>query len=131
MKQILHFSLPLGLVIGIAFGSYGQVQKNEKQIQSMEIQRQKQQRNFYRKTLQVDSVKAEHVSQVQDSYKASLKLVMADTSLNEAARRAKIGALMEAKNQKLRALLSPAQQEKIIPSTEREAPKSENTIKRN
>lgn len=107
------------IIIGIRVNSYGQEIKKDNPAVAAEQQRQKQERNFYRKTLQVDSLKANQVSQVQDAYKAGLKAIIADTSLNEAARRAKINALMEAKNQKLRGLLSPAQQEKIIPTTER------------
>lgn len=128
MKKITHVIFLL--LAGLAFNSYGQKIDSQKQRQPTEVQKQKLQRNFYRKTLQVDSVKAEQVSRVQDSYKVALKLVIADTSLNEAAKRVKIKALMDNKNQQLRRMLTPAQQEKIIPSTEREVPKSENSLKR-
>lgn len=77
------------------------------------------QKNYYRNSLKIDSVKAEQVSQIQHSYKLGLSLIMADTALNEAAKRVKISALIEVKNKKLKTLLSPAQQEKIIPTTER------------
>lgn len=119
MKLVCHFSFLFLMLTGMVFNSYGQEQKNQKQDASIAAQRQKQERNYYRKSLGVDSVKAAQVAQVQNSYKAALNLIVADTSLNEAARRAKIGALMEVKNQKLKGLLSPAQQEKIIPTTER------------
>ncbi len=74
---------------------------------------------FYSRILQIDSVKAAQVSQIQDSYKTSLRAVTADTSLNEAARRAKINVLIGEKNRQLKLLLTPAQQEKVIPTTER------------
>lgn len=85
-----------------------------------EAQKQRlQQRSFYRRSLQVDSAKADQVAQVQDTYKANLKAVMADTSLSVEGRRAKIKALIDGKNQQLKGLLTPAQQEKMIPTTER------------
>jgi hypothetical protein len=119
MKLLSYFSILMLILTGMVFNSYGQEQKNQKPEASIAAQRQKQERNFYRKSLGVDSVKAVQVSQVQDAYKAALNVIVSDTSLNEAAKRARISALMEVKNQKLRGLLSPAQQEKIIPTTER------------
>ncbi|TKC60160.1 hypothetical protein FBD94_14695 [Pedobacter hiemivivus] len=117
MKLLFYFSFLI--LTGMVFNSYGQEQKYPKQDVSITAQRKKQERNYYRKSLGVDSVKAAQVSQVQNAYKAALNIIVADTSLNEAARRTRISALMEVKNQKLRGLLSPAQQEKIIPGTER------------
>ena len=91
--------------------------------QDGEAKKQKQQlRTHYRQTLQVDSVKAERVAQIQENYKTSMKLAMADSSLNDHTRRAKYQALMEEKNIQLRKFLSPAQQEKIIPHAERSLP---------
>lgn len=119
MKQPLYHSILLLILAGMSFNSYGQSPSTTKQVTLTDSQRERQERNFYRKTLQVDSVKAMQVSQVQSTYKLALYALNADTSLNEAARRVRIKALMEIKNQKLRNLLSPAQQEKIIPSTER------------
>lgn len=88
--------------------------------QEKNVQKEKQQqRNFYRRTLQVDSAKAEQVALVQRNYKAALHTIIADTSLREEGRRAKIKALIDGKNQRLQGLLSPAQQEKMIPTTER------------
>lgn len=88
--------------------------------QDNKIKQQKENRNYYRKALQVDSVKAEKVSQIQAIYKAGINQLMADTSLNDAVKRVRIKSLMDAKNQQLRLLLSPTQQAKIIPTTERE-----------
>ena len=79
-------------------------------------------RNFYRQTLQLDSVKAEQVAQIQDSYKADMKLAMGDSLLTVEGRRNKFQTLMEQKNQQLRKILSPAQQEKMIPHSERALP---------
>lgn len=110
MKHKKYFQILLFLAITVfTMNSYGQQAENTK----------RKQHSFYRRTLQVDSAKAAHVTTIQDQYKAGLKTVIADTSLNEAAKRLKIEALINAKNQQLRLLLSPAQQEKIIPTTER------------
>lgn len=124
MKTSIYlYILSIMTIIGISNNSYGQEINKGKPVVAAEQQRQKQERNFYRKTLQVDSLKANQVSQIQDAYKAGLKAIIADTSLNETAKRARISALMETKNRQLRSMLSPAQQEKIIPSTERTSSK--------
>lgn len=81
------------------------------------------QAQFYRHILQTDSVKAGQVAEIQRDYKSGMALLMGDTSLSEVGKRAKMGELVEAKNAKLRSILSPAQQERIIPSTERMRPK--------
>ncbi|TCC99447.1 hypothetical protein [Pedobacter hiemivivus] len=117
MRTRLYFTFLI--LIGVTFNNYGQEQKRPKQDASIVAQRQKQEQNYYRKSLGVDSVKATQIAQVQSSYKAALSIIVVDTSLNEAAKRTKIGALMDVKNRKLRGLLNPAQQEKIIPTTER------------
>jgi len=103
------------MLSGFSFKGYSQ-QKPD----SLKLRQVRQQHFFYRKELQVDSVKAQKVSQIQDNYKAGMHRLMTDTSLNEAGKRAKIKVLMDVKNQQLRLLLSPAQQAKIIPTTERE-----------
>lgn len=103
---------------GMAFNSSAQEPKQQNVGVRSEAQL-KQERNFYRKTLQIDSVKAIQVSQIQGAYKTALKALSTDTSLNEAAMRTRIKELMDIKNRKLKSFLSPAQQEKIIPSTER------------
>jgi hypothetical protein len=107
--------LIIAVLTGSCFEAYSQ-QKPD----SLKLRQARQQHTFYRKALQVDSAKAQRVSQIQDSYKAGMNRLMADTGLNEAGRRAKVKVLMDAKNQQLRLILSPAQQAKIIPTTERE-----------
>lgn len=79
---------------------------------------------FYRVTLQVDSVTAGKVAQIQGNYKLGMTNLSAEVGLTDQFRRIRIRELVEAKNQQLRLLLSPAQQEKIIPTTEREQPKT-------
>ena len=98
-------------------------QTKPSQTQS-EVAQKRGQVNFYRKSLAVDSAKAEQVAQVQESYKKALGLVVADTALNEEGRRAKIGQLIVEKNRRLRLLLNVSQQQKLIPSTEREPVKT-------
>jgi len=112
MKSFQYFLLLLSGITVMCLNSYGQVKPAQVQLQKL------QQRNFYRKTLQVDSAKAEQVAQVQDNYKQALKAIIADTSLNETARRARIEVAIAGKNQRLKQLLNPAQQARIIPTTE-------------
>lgn len=77
------------------------------------------QADFYRRTLGVDSAKAGLVSRIQSEYKSGMALLVRDSSLTDEGRRARVRELMEAKNSELRKILSPAQQEKVIPTTER------------
>ena len=89
---------------------------------AVNVQQQKQQqRSYYRRALKVDSLKAEQVGRIQDEYKAGMKAVIEDQRLNQQARQARMKALVEEKNRKLSAILTPEQQSRIIPSTEREA----------
>lgn len=117
MKLSLYIGTLLVMIICFSLTSYGQQIEGQKQ----------QQRNFYRKSLQVDSVKADQIAEAQNIYKESLKAVMADTTLNDGAKRQKIKTLMENKNQKLRRLLNVEQQRKLIPTTESTVPKATET----
>jgi len=75
--------------------------------------------NYYRRSLNIDSAKADQVVKIYDYYKAGMKALEGQNfSLEE--RRVRVESLMEEKNEKLRAMLTPAQQEKIIPPNERE-----------
>ncbi|MBE9599469.1 hypothetical protein [Pedobacter sp. MC2016-24] len=112
MRKFQYFSLLLFGITVMYTSSFAQQKPTE------QLRQKQQQRNFYRKTLQVDSAKAEQVAQVQDNYKQALKAIIADTSLNETARRARIEAAIAGKNQRLKQLLNPAQQARIIPTTE-------------
>ncbi|PWG77979.1 hypothetical protein [Pararcticibacter amylolyticus] len=76
--------------------------------------------NYYKRTLKVDSVKAEQVTKIQSDYKDSMKALEADKSLNDDARRSHIKALIAERNRKLADILDPQQQARIIPSTERQ-----------
>jgi len=87
--------------------------------QQPELQRQRQQANYYRRGLQADSQQIARVAVIQSAYKASLYAIMADTTMNEAAKRLRIAALMDDKNRKLSQFLTPAQQQKVIPASER------------
>lgn len=73
---------------------------------------------FYRKTLSLDSGKAAQVARIQDEYKAALQVIVQDTSLALEIQRERMGALMLERSRKLRKLLNPAQQQKMIPETE-------------
>lgn len=83
-------------------------------------EQERHQLGFYRNSLKVDSSKATAVMKVQTEYKAGMKALEADNSLNTETRRARIRALMDERNRKLGTLLTAEQQRKIIPSTERE-----------
>src|SRR5689334_7503033 len=124
MKLPIYFSFLLLILTGTALNGYGQEPKRQQQGDSIIRQRQKAEQNYYQKNLGIDSAKAVLVARIQEGYKAALKLIVADTGLNEAAKRARINAIMENKNQKLRGVLNPAQQERIIPTTERMPSKS-------
>jgi len=112
MSTFQYFSLLLFGITVMCTSTFAQQKPTEQQRQKQ------QQRSFYRKTLQVDSAKAEQVFLVQDNYKQALKAIIADTNLNETARRARIEAAIAGKNQRLKQLLNPAQQARIIPTTE-------------
>jgi len=92
--------------------------KRSQKVLTFEEHKQRQ-HHYYRRLLNIDSAKAVEVSQVQDTYKAGMK-VLEGQNLSLEERRARIKALMEEKNKKFRALLTPEQQEKIIPPGERE-----------
>ena len=115
MKKNKYPSILLVILISIFYNKGAFAQK----IDVEQAKMQKQQALFYRKSLLLDSVKADQVSQVQAEYKSKLIFLMSDTSLNGAVRKAKTQMLMENKNQELKKLLTPAQQEKIIPLSER------------
>jgi len=75
--------------------------------------------NYLTKVLSTDQQTAKQVASIMDTYKVSVKQVITDATLSEDARRVKINGLIEEKNKKLALFLSPTQQAKIIPTTER------------
>lgn len=79
----------------------------------------KKQQDFYQRHLGVDSTLAVQVTKIQQEYKSALKQLWSDPVLEDAEKRNRMKRLMEMKNGKLRHILTPAQQEKIIPTTER------------
>ncbi|MGM9475216.1 hypothetical protein ACS5PU_02255 [Pedobacter sp. GSP4] len=87
--------------------------------QTKEAVQKRDQRNHYRKTLQIDSTKAELVLQIQGDYKKGISAIEADSSLTDAGRRTKIDLMIHEKNRRLKAILNPVQQSKLIPTTER------------
>lgn len=112
MEITTYFKTLLILILTcFAFSSFGQ--------QRPELQNKKNQNLFYRRSLQVDSAKAAEVVKIQDEYKAALKAIVADSAQSMPVKRERIKVLIEGKNQKLKLLLTPAQQEKMIPTTER------------
>ena len=89
--------------------SYAQQQDSLKQKQI----------NYFSRVLNASRDTAKQVTTIMDTYKESAKKVIVDATLSEEAKRVKIDGLIDEKNKKLEMLLSPAQQAKIIPTTER------------
>lgn len=131
-KKTIIFKLSVILVLALAGSARGQ-EIDRRQPQSnktfpvgkrLEIPkdaagRKRFERDHYRRTLGIDSVKAEQVLKVQTEYKAAMGGVVADTSLNDLGKRAAIDRLIGLKNAQLERLLTPLQQSKVIPTTER------------
>jgi hypothetical protein len=104
------FLISLFLIAALSFSnSYAQQQDSLKQKQI----------NFLSKTLTTSRDTATLVINIMSAYKENVKKVIADPTLKEDARRAKIDELIADKNKKLALVLNPAQQAKIIPTTER------------
>ena len=89
--------------------SYAQQQDSLKQKQIKYLSR----------ILTVGQDTAMQVYALMDTYKESVKKVIVDATLTEEVKRVRIDGLIEEKNKKLEFILTPAQQAKIIPSTER------------
>ena len=79
---------------------------------------------FYSRVLSASQDTARQVATIMDTYKEGVKKVVADITLTEEVRRVKIDGLIAEKNKKLALLLSPSQQAKIIPTTERKTNQS-------
>jgi hypothetical protein len=116
MKKFIRLLTSIIILILAGNSSSGQ-QKPEKKI----ITRV----SYYKKSLGIDSIKAEQVIKIHLNYKAKMGQVVQDASLNRDARAAKISALMDEKNKSLSTILSSDQQAKIIPGSERKAKPSD------
>jgi hypothetical protein len=103
-------------LISLLFVSLLSVSNSYAQKQDSLKQKQLQ---YYTKTLSISHDSSKLVVTIMDSYKESVKKVIADVTLTEEVKRVKIDDLIAEKNKKLELLLTPAQQAKIIPSTER------------
>ncbi|CAH0177622.1 hypothetical protein SRABI27_01764 [Pedobacter sp. Bi27] len=109
-KNIIAFALFIFMLYSGAEVS-AQQKKENKNKQGLQ--------SFYKVTLLVDSLKAGQVEKIQTDYKASLLTVERDTSVSGQLRKSRIKALMEGRNIKLRAILTPLQLEKLVPPSER------------
>jgi len=110
MKKNIFITLLAIIIIGLSQNSFAQ---------SKEDTQRRDQRNHYRKTLQIDSSKAELVLKIQTDYKKGISALEADSSLTDSGRRTKIELLIREKNRRLKGILNSAQQSKLIPTTER------------
>lgn len=93
-------------------------ERRARQLKLSPQEQKNQQRNYYKVSLKVDSLKAERIMKVQSNYKTSMKALEADQSMSKENRSARIKALMEEKNSKLEELLDASQQAKVIPPGE-------------
>ena len=109
-KNIIAFTL-FALMLYAGAEVSAQQKKEDKNKQGLQ--------SFYKVALLVDSLKAGQVEKIQTDYKASLLTVERDTSVSGQLRKSKIKALMEGRNIKLRAILTPLQLEKLVPPSER------------
>lgn len=91
---------------------------NTSYAQQQDSLKQKQVK-FYSRVLNANQDTAKQVATIMDTYKEGVKKVVADATLSEEVKRARIDGLIEEKNKKFELLLTPAQQAKIIPTTER------------
>lgn len=87
---------------------------------------------YLRNLLKADTAIARKVSDIQDSYKEELKVVLSNGLLNDQQKRKAIDSLMDEKNRRLEELLPEAQRNLIIPTTERKQTwKRDTTVSRN
>jgi hypothetical protein len=105
---IFLISLLIASTLSVS-NSYAQQQDSLKQKQV----------KYFSRILTVSQDTAKQVTTIMYTYKEGVKKVVADAALIEEVKRAKIDSLIEEKNKKLELLLTPAQQAKIIPTTER------------
>jgi hypothetical protein len=112
MKKLLLSSI----VIILSVSSYAQ--QRDTTLRRKENDKQRMTR-FIGQRLGVDSVKAKQIGAIQEEYKAGMGRLNTNTTLTETQRHQAVDSLMRRKNAKLSTLLTPEQQAKIIPSTER------------
>lgn len=117
MKKI--FALTLATTITL-LTHFANAQEKPQQVKrpSSPTEEKRLQRDHFRRELGIDSVKAEQILKIQTEYKTGMKALEADTSLGEAGRNSKKNLLVTEKNRKLKLLLSPGQQRKLIPTSE-------------
>ncbi|MFC1226694.1 hypothetical protein ACFE6N_23015 [Pedobacter sp. BG31] len=111
MKQLF---ITICLSIGLMSGSLWASAQEKDSLATA-----KRQLDHYRKSLGLDAAKAAQLNGIQNQYKKELNRVMADTTLDLSARKEKIRDLMDRKNGQLKKLLNTAQQQKMIPPSER------------
>lgn len=80
---------------------------------------QQEQISYYKKVLNIDTLKALNISRIQGDYKAAIQKLILEQGLSDKERADRAEALMADKNRQLKKLLSIEQQEKIIPTSER------------
>ncbi|HTK19289.1 MAG TPA: hypothetical protein VL442_07250 [Mucilaginibacter sp.] len=101
MKNINYLGLLLLVLVFSLSRSYGQQRQQEMPRQRMH--------SFYKKTLNIDSVKAEQVLQIMLNYKTGVTQTVNSQSLDVDTKSKSIKALMNDKNRQLEAILTKEQ----------------------
>jgi hypothetical protein len=78
---------------------------------------------FYSRQLKLDTARSAQVARIMEDYKTAAKQLTARTDVTDLQKRSMGEQLIADKNRKLAPLLSPDQQAKMIPTTERERKK--------
>ena len=118
MKQ-KFLLLTIMVVSGVIYSNSSMAQKagtSPAKTDSAAVARTK----YVSKQLGVDNAKASDVNTTLDGYKNQVKQVMADNSLTDAQKRAKIDGLIDKKNTKLKTILTAKQAQQIIPLSEQQ-----------
>jgi hypothetical protein len=118
MKKLFALTLIITLTLLTQFANAQDNKPQQVKRPSGPTEEKQLQRDHFRRELGIDSVKAEQVLKIQTEYKNGMRALEADTSLGDAGKQAKKSLLVTEKNRKLKLLLNPGQQRKLIPTSE-------------
>jgi len=120
MNTLIRLTI-ISALIFLSGSSFGQNRADSLSLAGRHVQLdnlRKIRPEFYRKSVGLDSAKAAGVAKVQDAFKVALYAVERDSSLSQEVKRKQMRSLMLDRNQKLRGILDPREQQQVIPSTE-------------
>jgi hypothetical protein len=118
MKKLFKLTLTVCLGLLVQFANAQDNKPQQVKRPSGPTEEKRLQRDHFRRDLGLDSAKAEQVLKIQTEYKTGMRALEADTSIGDAGKQAKKLLLVGEKNRKLKLLLSPSQQQKLIPTSE-------------